>query len=122
MADDYESRILREKLGPERLAELAKQMTSGVGAATNTTTFILKVDEAFDLNRYHRGPGVPPVNTTASDGPWSQPNGPSQWALTFGCSWATLKRRFEEGKIRHKKLSTKSYCIHVDDLPKQKRQ
>jgi len=50
--------------------------------------------------------------------PWSQPDGPKQWAKKFGFSVDTLKRRFEDGSIRHKKLTTKSYCIHVDDLPK----
>jgi hypothetical protein len=52
------------------------------------------------------------------DGSWSKPDGPAQWAKAFGISWDTLKRRIKDGKIRCKKLSTKSYSIHVDDLPK----
>lgn len=49
---------------------------------------------------------------------WSAPDYPSQWAKRFGFSVDTLMRRFDKGVIRCKKLSTKSYCIHVDDLPK----
>lgn len=52
------------------------------------------------------------------DGPWSNPDGPQQWARMFGFSVDTLKRRFKAGKIRHKKHTTKSYSIHVDDVPK----
>jgi hypothetical protein len=52
------------------------------------------------------------------DGPWSKPDGPIQWAKKFGFSTTTLNRRFKDGKIRYKKLSSKSYCIHVDDVPK----
>lgn len=51
------------------------------------------------------------------DGPWSNPDGPGQWAKKFGCSWDTLKRRFDDGRIRYKKITSKSYKIHVDDLP-----
>ena len=53
-----------------------------------------------------------------SDGPWSKSDGPEQWSKKFGFSVDTLMRRFKDGKIRYKKLSSKCYCIHVDDLPK----
>ena len=53
-----------------------------------------------------------------ADGPWSKADGPQQWAKKFGFSTDTLMRRFEDGTIRHKKLSSKSYRIHVDDVPK----
>ena len=71
----------------------------------------------------HELPYAPPASslqasTTATDGPWSQPDSPKQWARKFGFSTATLMRRFNDRMIRHKKLSSKSYCIHVDDLPK----
>jgi len=60
-----------------------------------------------------------PKTETSDDGePWSKPDGLSQWAKKFGFSPDTLKRRFKDGTIRHKKLSIKSYRIHVDDLPK----
>ena len=52
------------------------------------------------------------------DNRWSKPNGPTQWAKKFGFSVDTLQRRFEDGSIRHKRLSSKSYSIHMDDLPK----
>ena len=52
----------------------------------------------------------------SQSGLWSKQDGPTQWAKKFGFSVDTLMRRFEDGTIRHKKLSTKSYQIHVDDL------
>lgn len=55
------------------------------------------------------------------DDRWSRPNSPSQWAKVFGFSVDTLKRRAEDGTIRAKKLSPKSWCIHVDDLPADSR-
>jgi hypothetical protein len=58
------------------------------------------------------------LESKPDDGPWSKPDGPTQWAKKFGFSSDTLMRRFKAGTIRHKKLSSKSYCIHVDDLPK----
>jgi hypothetical protein len=53
-----------------------------------------------------------------ADGPWSEPNSPSQWARVFRVSTQTIRRRFKEGKIRSKKYTAKSYAVHVDDLPK----
>jgi hypothetical protein len=55
------------------------------------------------------------------DGPWSEPNPPSQWAKRFGVSAATFKRRVKDGSIRHKKLTSKSYQIHIDDLPSRQK-
>jgi hypothetical protein len=54
---------------------------------------------------------------TGTDGPWSTPDSPSQWAKVFNVSRDTLMRRFRDGKIRHRRLTSKSYQIHVDDLP-----
>jgi hypothetical protein len=59
----------------------------------------------------------PPADSTATQLEWTRPGGLSQWAKVFGFSPTTLKRRFNDGKIRHKKLSTKSYQVAVDDLP-----
>ena len=60
-------------------------------------------------------------NFTASDatndGPWSMPDGPAQWAKRFRVHVSTIKRRFDKQTIRNKKISTKSYLVHVDDLP-----
>lgn len=61
------------------------------------------------------GGKTPPAQ---SDGPWSKADGPQQWAKKFGFSTDTLMRRFKDGTIRHKELSSKSYRIHVDDVPK----
>jgi hypothetical protein len=55
------------------------------------------------------GANLQPEMTTADS--------PSRWAKMFGISLSTLKRRFADGSIRHKKLSTKSYQIAIDDLP-----
>jgi hypothetical protein len=54
-----------------------------------------------------------------ADGPWSPPDSPAGWSKRFKVSWDTLKRRFKDGSIRYKKLSSKSYRIHLDDLPEK---
>jgi hypothetical protein len=108
---------------PETLAEL--QYISQLGANQQPAAWI-----AFRINqerrRRERERQEPRITgtakslpTLADDGPWSEPDTPSRWAKRFGVSWDTLKRRFAEGAIRHKKLSSKSYQIHVNDLPKQ---
>jgi hypothetical protein len=48
---------------------------------------------------------------------WTTADGLSQWAKLFGFSVTTLKRRFKDGTIKHKKMSSKSYQIAVADLP-----
>lgn len=48
---------------------------------------------------------------------WSKPDSPSRWAKQFGISPKTFKKRVEEGKIRAKVLSDRSYQIAVSDLP-----
>jgi len=58
------------------------------------------------------------AEVTEPAGPWSEPDGPSQWARRFRYSVDTLKRRVNKGAIRIKVLSSKSWQIHVDDLPK----
>ena len=62
------------------------------------------------LNKYQRHGKTP-------DSLWSKPDSPSQWARKFGVSVSTIMRRFKDQKIRNKKLSTKSYAIHINDLP-----
>lgn len=51
------------------------------------------------------------------DGPWSQPDSPSQWAKKFKVSLDTLTRWEKAGKIKVRKLTTKSWQIRVADLP-----
>lgn len=48
---------------------------------------------------------------------WTPPDSPQVWAKLFRFSVRTLMRRFKEGRIRHRKLSSKSYQIAVADLP-----
>jgi hypothetical protein len=48
---------------------------------------------------------------------WTPPDSPQRWAKLFDFSDTTLKRRFKDGRIRHKKLSSKRYQIAVEDLP-----
>jgi hypothetical protein len=60
-----------------------------------------------------RLPGPPPLAGIE----WTPPDSPRRWAQLFDCSLSTLKRRFEDGSIRHKKLTSKRYQIAVDDLP-----
>jgi hypothetical protein len=54
----------------------------------------------------------------SADGPWSQPDSPKNWGKAFKVSSATICRLFKDGKIRNVKLHSKSYKVHVDDLPK----
>ncbi len=53
---------------------------------------------------------------------WTTPDLPSQWARLFRVSRSTFMRRLQEGSIRHKKLSSKSYQIAVADLPAMHRE
>jgi hypothetical protein len=48
---------------------------------------------------------------------WSKADSPSRWEKVFDCSWKTLARRIQDGKIRCLRLSTKSYKIAIDDIP-----
>ena len=57
-----------------------------------------------------------PVELKAQE--WSVPKSPAEWSKLFKVSWDTLKKRFDNGSIRTTKLSTKSYRVHVDDVPK----
>lgn len=47
----------------------------------------------------------------------TEPRAPRQWAKLFNMTWDTLKLRFEDGSIRNVRLSSKSYRVHVDDMP-----
>lgn len=48
---------------------------------------------------------------------WIGPKSPSEWAKRFGTSWKTIKRRIDEGTIRARGDSSKSYWIAECDLP-----
>ena len=48
---------------------------------------------------------------------WSKPDMPSQWGRVFGFSGDTFIRRCKAGQIRHHKHNSKSYSVHLDDLP-----
>jgi hypothetical protein len=61
---------------------------------------------------------IPVAPTAAGESmEWTTADGPAQWAKMFGVSPTTFKRRLKDGSIRHKKLSTKSYQLAIDDLP-----
>jgi hypothetical protein len=55
--------------------------------------------------------------TSEVAGPWSRPKGPKEWAKVFGFSPDTFKRRCASGAIRYKKLSSRKYLVHLDDIP-----
>jgi hypothetical protein len=57
------------------------------------------------------------TKTASSDGPWSTPDTPSRLAERFQVTAPTFKRWVKTGKIRAKKLSDRSYQVHVGDLP-----
>jgi hypothetical protein len=50
-------------------------------------------------------------------GPWSRPRPPQEWTKLYDMSWDTLKKLFEEQKIRNEKLSPKLYRVFMADLP-----
>lgn len=54
-------------------------------------------------------------------GMWSKAESPTEWGSLFGITSRAFVNRCKEGTIRHKKLSSKSYQVHVDDIPKTKR-
>jgi hypothetical protein len=63
----------------------------------------------------HRAKATPEAPSVDS---WSKPDGPTQWANIFGVTPETMVKYFSEGKIRNKQLSSKSYQVHNDDIPK----
>jgi hypothetical protein len=61
---------------------------------------------------------IPVAPTEAGESvEWTTPDGPTRWAKLFGVSPTTFKRWLTDGRIRHKKLSSKSYQIALADLP-----
>jgi hypothetical protein len=79
-------------------------------------------DRLPDLIAVGRAIGQAPASTNESNSAtdqieWTRPDSPKCWAKLFGCSPSTFTRRCREAKIRHKKLSTKSYQVAIDDLP-----
>jgi hypothetical protein len=71
-------------------------------------------DALSELMLLDRARGMPQAQ---AEGPWSQPDTPAGWAKRFNMSWDALKLRLEDGTIRNKKLSPRSYQIHIDDVP-----
>lgn len=55
--------------------------------------------------------------TASTAGSWSKPDGPAQWAKRFNVSPRTFTRMIKNKAIRVRKLSSKSYRVHVDDIP-----
>ncbi len=58
-----------------------------------------------------------PTKEKGQDGPWSQSDTPSRWAKRFKISSRTFVRYVRDGKIRARKLSNKSYQVHLACLP-----
>jgi hypothetical protein len=69
---------------------------------------------ACDRDKQNLPPAEPP-------GGWSEAKSPKQWARDFGVSVDTIKRRFKDGAITAKPLSTKLYRVAVKDLPADKK-
>ena len=51
---------------------------------------------------------------------YSQPRSPQEWEAIFDCAWRTIKRGIKDRKIRALKISSKSYRIHLKDIPVSK--
>ncbi|MCX7429063.1 MAG: hypothetical protein NTW96_25980 [Planctomycetia bacterium] len=58
------------------------------------------------------------VSATSETDEYSRERTPLQWAKLFHVHRDTFVKRCREGKIRARKLSDKSYRVHVDDLPR----
>ena len=63
--------------------------------------------------------GGPLATDDEQGGPWSQADAPKCWGKVFGFSAATFIRRVKAGTIRAKKLSDKSYQVHLGDIPQK---
>jgi hypothetical protein len=48
---------------------------------------------------------------------WSITLSPRQLTTIYEQSWETIKKRLEDGTIRHKKLSDRAYLIALADIP-----
>ncbi len=70
---------------------------------------------------FRQSPGtMPSLAHQPDDGVWSDPRSPSEWAKLYGVSPQTFKAWRIDGKIRTRQLSTKSYRVHLDDMPQGK--
>jgi hypothetical protein len=50
---------------------------------------------------------------------YSEPRSPDAWEEVFPYTWKTIARRIKEGKIRALMVHSKSWRIHVDDVPQK---
>ncbi len=65
---------------------------------------------------------APPLTSDGNKPPeelqLSEPDSPKRWAKIFGgITPRTFVRRCKEGRIRHKKLSDRSYQVDIRDIP-----
>jgi hypothetical protein len=63
--------------------------------------------------------GTPPAGPAAVA--WTPADNLSRLANLFGVSTRTFKKLLAAGRVRHRKLTTKTYQIAVDDLPARHR-
>jgi hypothetical protein len=104
--------LTAHNLRTDLLMTLKDKIATAIEAQHSSEGIAAALPEAVE----HSG-NTSAVPVRSGNAQWSEPDAPSQWAKRFGCSWDTLKRRFADGSIRHLKLSTKSYRIHLDDVP-----
>jgi hypothetical protein len=108
------------ELEPEVFAVVWKcypQMTKAEWTAMRYVDRVPLLRQALAALKTPSAPDALPAAPAASDGPWSKPDSPKRWGKAFGFSSDTFIRRCQDGSIRHKKLSDRSYQVHVDDLP-----
>ena len=79
-----------------------------------------EVLDTIDYSIEKLGGQVAAADKPEQDGPWSKPDTPTRWALQFQVGPATFKRWVKTEKIRAKKLSDRSYQVHLADLPQPK--
>ncbi len=107
-----------EKTPAESPEEEASAPVEGQRTAQARPAKTKAVDQTHDGRPSFTEPAPAVGRAGADPNPeMTTPDSPGRWAKLFGFSANTLKRRFKDGAIRHKKLSSKSYQIAIDDLP-----
>jgi hypothetical protein len=83
-----------------------------------TVDFVPPAPETQATQEQPAAPAILPA--PEAGGPWSPADSPRRWGKLFGFSGKTFVRRVDDGTIRAKKLSNRSYQVHLSDLPEAK--
>jgi hypothetical protein len=104
------ARLTGEDSNPLTLGQIVEEIIRWKERESARMHLLAGAQERLTNRKLREGAVPESIELTTADGL-------TQWAKLFDISPTTLKRRFKDGLIRHKKLSAKSYQIAVDDLP-----